>query len=424
MSVVTTMHAPVLPPPPGTDQRLLAEWREASRAADLAAHHARYGPLPACRPAELVEAVERAGLRGRGGAGFPTARKLRSVAAGRSRRTVLVNACDGEPVSDKDRTLLSLAPHLVLDGAVLAAHAVTAGEIIVCLHDGDQLAGSVHAALAERRDPVPIRLRAVPNRYVASEESALVNLINTGDARPTTKPPRPDERGVGGRPTLVSNAETLAQLALIARFGPGWFRTQGTAESPGTTLVTLSGAVRDAGVFEVACGTSIGSVLAPSTPDPGAQAVLVGGVGGAWLPLPFAAGVPLAHRELDDAGATLGVGALFVLPAAACGPAETARIVHYLAAESAYQCGPCMFGLPALAADLTLLARGARVDTRLRRRLEVIEGRGACHHPDGAIRLARSALRTFAADVHAHLAGRPCRHARGVHIRLPGTGRA
>jgi NADH:ubiquinone oxidoreductase subunit F (NADH-binding) len=418
------MHVPVLPPPPDTDQRLLAGPRETRRTADLAAHHARYGPLPTfARRAELLAAIERSGLRGRGGAGFPTGRKLRAVAAGRGRPTVLVNACEGEPVSGKDRALLTLAPHLVIDGAALAAHAVAAAEIVVCLHDGDPVAGTVRAALAERRDPVPIRLQAVPNRYVASEESALINLINTGDARPTTKPPRPDERGVRGRPSLVSNAETLAQVALIARFGAAWFRTQGTAESPGTTLVTVSGAVRRAGVFEVACGTPIGRVLGPAMPDPAARAVLVGGIGGAWLPLPFAAAVPLAHRELADAGGTLGVGALFVLPAAACGVAETAWIVRYLAAESAAQCGPCMFGLPALAEDLALLARGVRVDTRLRRRLDMVEGRGACRHPDGAVRLVRSALRTFAPDVRAHLAGRPCRYSRTVHVGLPGAER-
>lgn len=416
---MTTSYLPVAPPPAGTDQRLLAAWRETGRAADLAAHHARYGPLPLGDAGDLIAAVERAGLRGRGGAGFPTARKLRSVAAGRGRPTVVVNACEGEPVSDKDRTLLSLVPHLVFDGAVLAAHALAADEIILCLDAEDPLADAVFAALAERTaDRVRTSVRLVPHRYVASEESALVNLINTGDARPTTKPPRPDERGVGGRPTLVSNAETFAQLALIARFGPDWFRTQGTAESSGTTLVTLSGAVMSAGVYEVGLGAPIGRVLASATPDPAAQAVLVGGVGGAWLPLPFAAGVPLAHRQLTDVGAALGVGALFVLRRAACGLAETARIMHYLAAESAAQCGPCMFGLPALANDMTTLARGERVDERLWRRLDVIAGRGACRHPDGAVRVARSALHTFAADVREHLAGRPCPYSRKVHIRL------
>ncbi|MFL6118095.1 NADH-ubiquinone oxidoreductase-F iron-sulfur binding region domain-containing protein [Actinophytocola sp.] len=422
---MNTSYASVVPPPAGADQRLLAGWREERRAAGLAAHRARYGPLPlAVAPDDLLTAIELAGLRGRGGAGFPTARKLRAVAAGPRRATVVVNACEGEPVSEKDHTLLALAPHLVLDGAVLAAHAIAAVEIILCHHEGDPLAGVVHAALAERQgDPVATRLQPVPQRYVASEESALVNLINTGDARPTTKPPRPDERGVGGRPTLVSNAETLAQLALIARFGPAWFRTQGTAESPGTTLVTLSGAVGKAGVYEIALGTPIDRVLGVARPAPTTPAVLVGGVGGAWLPLPAACRVPLAHRELTDAGATLGVGALFVLPPDACGLAETARIMHYLAAQSASQCGPCMFGLPALADDLAMLARGGHVGARLRHHLDVVGGRGACRHPDGAVRLARSALHTFAPDVRDHLAGRPCRYSRRVHIRLHRSGR-
>ena len=420
---MTRTRLPAAPAPLDTHHRLLAGWYETRGRADLATHLARHGPLPLdAYPGEagrqrLVDAVDRSGLRGRGGAGFPTGRKLRAVAAGRRRPTVVVNACEGEPVSGKDHALLTLVPHLVLDGAVLAAHAVGATEIIVCLHEGDALRPLVVAALAERADPVPFRIQPVPRRYVASEESALVNLINTGDPRPTSKPPRPDQRGVRGRPTLVSNVETLAQLALVARHGPGWFRTTGTADSPGTTLVTVTGAVRRPGVHEVACGTPIGHALELAGVAPDAQAVLVGGVAGAWLPLPFAAGVPLAHRELADAGATLGVGALFVLPAAACGVAETARILRYLAGESAAQCGPCMFGLPALADDLTRIAHGgadARIDARLRRRLAVVEGRGACRHPDGAVRVAASALHTFASDVRRHRAGRPC-----VHIGQP-----
>jgi NADH:ubiquinone oxidoreductase subunit F (NADH-binding) len=135
------------------------------------------------------------------------------------------------------------------------------------------------------------------------------------------------------------------------------------------------------------------------------QAVLAGGYGGNWVPLPAAAGLPLAHNEFR------GVGLLLALPVRACGLAETAAILRYLADESARQCGPCMFGLPAIAQDFALLAAG-RVDSgtvpRLRGRLGVIAGRGACAHPDGAVRLAASALRVFERDVHAHAIGRPC----------------
>jgi len=409
--------------PLDTHHRLLAGWYETGTPADLAAHLTRHGPAPLDvyagqqGRARLIDEVDRSGLRGRGGAGFPTGRKLRAVAQGR-RPTVIVNACEGEPVSGKDHALLTLAPHLVIDGAELAAHAVDASEIIVCLHDGDRLGRVLAAAIAERpAGPAPIRLQPVPPRYVASEESALVNLLNTGDARPTSKPPRPDQRGVGGRPTLINNAETLAQLALVARYGADWFRGTGTQDTPGTTLVTVTGAVRKPGVHEVACGTPIGHALRLADAAVDAQAVLVGGIAGAWLPLPFAAQVPLAHRELADTGATLGVGALFVLPAAACGVAETARIVRYLAGESAAQCGPCMFGLPALADDLTQITDGGG-GAHLARRLAVVEGRGACRHPDGAVRVARSALHTFATDVRRHRAGHPCIHIGQSHIPL------
>jgi len=423
--MTTTQHAAA---PQDADHRLLADWYETGAPADLATHLTRHGPAPLdAYPGghgrdQLIAELERSGLRGRGGAGFPTGRKLRAVAAGGRGPVVLVNACEGEPVSGKDHALLSLAPHLVLDGAVLAAHAVAAVEIIVCLHDGDPLARPLANAVAARRtDPVPIRFQPVPRRYVASEESALVNLLNTGDARPTSKPPRPDQRGVAGRPTLVDNVETLAHLALIARYGADWFRATGTQDTPGTTLVTVTGAVREPGVREVACGTPVGTVLRLADAAADAQAVLVGGIAGAWLPLPFAARVPLAHRELADAGAALGVGALFVLPANACGVAETAHIVRYLAGESAAQCGPCVFGLPALADDLARIA-GATADTgviaRLANRLAIVEGRGACRHPDGAVRVTRSALRTFATDVDRHRAGQRCVHSGQSYVPL------
>lgn len=414
---------------PAGSYRLLAGWVETGRAAGLAEHWARYGPNPlAAYPQRhrLIELVAAAGLRGRGGAGFPTGRKLAAVAAGRRRPVVIANGCEAEPVSDKDKVLLGCAPHLVLDGAALVAYALGADEVVVCVPAGDRLAGSLRAAIGERRDdPVPAQLVEIPPRYVASEESALVNFLNTGDARPTSKPPRPFERGVRGRPTLVGNVETLAHLALIARYGPGWFRGCGTADSPGSTLVTVSGAVRRPGVYEVALGLPLAAMLqVAGGPAGDPQAVLVGGLGGSWLPLPAAAQVPLTHRDLRTAGAGLGVAALVVLPARACGLAETARVLRYLAGQSASQCGPCMFGLPAISADLDLLAGGSArgpVLDRLGTRLARITGRGACGHPDGAVRLAGSALRVFDADLREHLGGRPCRWAGAAPVVTVGT---
>jgi NADH:ubiquinone oxidoreductase subunit F (NADH-binding) len=408
------MSAPALAVPvagPDGPVRLLAGC--APGGTGLAAHRAAFGPLPAYPAGALVGVVERAGLRGRGGAGFPTGRKLAAVAAaaGRRRPVVVANGCEGEPASAKDRTLLAVAPHLVLDGAVLAAVALGAGEVVVAVHRG--AGAGVHRAVAERRgDPVPVRVAEVPRRYVASEESALVHFLTAGDARPTTVPPRPFERGVDGRPTLVDNVETLAHLARIAYHGPDWFRRYGTPTDPGTGLVTVGGAVRVPGVYEVAMGRPVGEILdgAGGAAEP-LGAVLVGGYFGAWVPMPQAARVALAHDPDPDTGVTRGAGVLLALPARACGWAETARVLRYLAQESAGQCGPCRFGLPAVADDVAAVAAGradAAVYRRLRGRLGVIPGRGACRHPDGAVRLAASALGAFAGDLDAHLAGRPC----------------
>jgi NADH:ubiquinone oxidoreductase subunit F (NADH-binding) len=395
--------------------RLLAGWAETGRPADLAAHRARYGPVPLARDAaSVVREVEEAGLRGRGGAGFPTGRKLAAVAAARGRPVVLANGCEGDPTSSKDAVLLRLAPHLVLDGIVLAAHAVGAREAVLCVHAGSPVRDAVAAAVRERTgDPVRVRVVEVARRYLTGQETALVNALNTGDPRPTVSPPRPAQRGLDGRPTLVDNVETLAHLALVVRLGAEWFRRAGTPDSPGTTLVTVGGAVAGPGVYEVEHGAPLGHVLdlAGGLLEPPA-ALQVGGLAGTWLP-PRAVALPLARRAFDDVGAALGLSAVYAVPQRACGLAETARVLAFAAAESARQCGPCMFGLPAVALDAAALAWGTGADARaaldrLERRLGLLAGRGACAHPDGTARFAASALRLFAADVAAHVAGRPC----------------
>jgi NADH:ubiquinone oxidoreductase subunit F (NADH-binding) len=242
--------------------RLLAGWVATHGRADLTAHVARYGPLP--DPAGLIGVVEAAGLRGRGGAWFPTATKLRAVAGGRRAGTVVANGVDAEPASDKDNVLLTVAPHLVLDGGVLAAAEVGARDVVVCVRRGAPLVGAVIAAIRQRADPVPVRVAEIPARYVASEESALAHYLTTGEARPTDRPPPVSERGVRGRPTLVDNVETLADIALIARYGADWFRAVGTPSAPGTALVTTGGAVARPGVSEVPVGAAISAVCAVS----------------------------------------------------------------------------------------------------------------------------------------------------------------
>jgi NADH:ubiquinone oxidoreductase subunit F (NADH-binding) len=222
-------------------------------------------------------------------------------------------------------------------------------------------------------------------------------------AKPALKPPFPSERGLDNRPTLVQNAETLAQLALIARYGPHWFREAGTVDAPGTALVTLSGAIARPGVHELELGTTVGELLrrAGGVTEP-MSAVLVGGYFGGWI----AATDVESHRLLPE---TLGAGAIVVFPASACAVAECARVLRYLAGESAGQCGPCVHGLAAIADGFGRLALGKNGSPNtLARWADMVAGRGACRHPDGAARFLTSSLLVFADELARHARNGVC----------------
>jgi NADH:ubiquinone oxidoreductase subunit F (NADH-binding) len=326
---------------------------------------------------------------------------------------VVVNGIEGEPASAKDRVLLIHAPHLALDGAEVAASVMGAREIVFCVAD-PAAADSVETAIEERRRARVARhrvqVRRPPAGYVTGEESALVAWLQAGSALPVMREDKSVPLMVGRRPAVVHNVETLSQVALIARHGPTWFRRQGTAEAPGSTLVTVSGAVRRPGVLEVALGMPMADILNRAGLDRPVSGVLVGGYGGSWL-APSDLDTPYAPGPLSALGTTHGVGVLIVLPNGSCGIAETARIVRYMAGQSAGQCGPCVFGLPAIADDLEQLWSGradASVIDRVLFRAATVDGRGACRHPDGVARLVRSAVDVFAEDARAHADGRPC----------------
>lgn len=361
--------------------------------------------------------VDAAGLRGRGGAAFPTAVKMRAVTGGRRRPLVVVNGSEGEPASRKDSVLMTLAPHLVLDGSELAAAAVGADEVIVGVDvAAPEALRAIDTALRERSESDRgggrrVRTVTVPTSYVAGEERSLVHLLNGGPAIPTSGP-RPFIRGVRGRPTLIQNVETLGHLALIGAFGPAWFRGIGPEEMPGSMLVTLWGAVTNPGVYEVEVGTTVGDVIrgAGGAP-PGTGGVLVGGYSGTWLGAETAKTVPLQPSGLAAVGGIVGAGVIAVLPEEACGWSETAGVLRWLAGQTAGQCGPCVHGLAAIAnaAEQVVSGRGGDASFgRFHRWAGDIQGRGACGLPDGAVRFLRSALDVFDVDLRAHLRGRRC----------------
>lgn len=376
-----------------------------------AEHEAVHGPAPAPRD-DLAGAVELAGLCGRGGASFPTAAKLRSVARRPGPRAVLVNAAEGEPMSLKDRLLLERVPHLVLDGALAAAAAVGADTIVIALRRDAVAAGAAVQRAIEERALRGVSVRAVPAAYLAGQEGALIRHLDGGPLKPLPVPPRPFERGLRRRPTLVQNAETFAHLALIDRHGPAWFREIGTAEHPGSALVSLGGAVRRPGVHEIACGARLQDVLdaAGGVSEP-LRAVLVGGFHGVWIDAELAGSVRLCDEGLARHGGGLAAGVVVALGRAACPVRELAETLAWLAGQSAGQCGPCANGLPALAQLVAAMADGrppAAADKLLARWTRDVAGRGACALPDGAARFLASGARVFSSELARHARGGAC----------------
>jgi NADH:ubiquinone oxidoreductase subunit F (NADH-binding) len=368
-------------------------------------------------PFNVMHELENSGLTGRGGAAFPTFRKVDLLRLQRGHnKSVVVNVMEGEPAAHKEFALAGANPHLILEGAQVLAGLIGAKRILVCVaRDNPTVVNHLSRAIheLERRSlrGAKIELHTPPWRYVAGEESALVHWLNDNESLPQYRPERPSILRVGHSPVLVDNAETCANVALIARFGAEWFRKLGTAQSPGSTLVSLTGAVERSTVLEVSLGTPIRDILAAGHADMAPQALLLGGFGGTWLHGQHI-NTPYANEHLAAHGASVGAGVMAVLPREACGVYETLRIVRWMANESARQCGPCAFGLPALAEDLTSITHSSKdpraAYERLQSRCDSIEGRGACRHPDGVIRLVRSALIVFADDIAQHIVGRPC----------------
>ena len=398
---------------PGCAPRLLRDQPgEQTIREDYAAYSERGGYRSLTAADYLLDEVERSGLLGRGGAAFPLAVKLRAVRDNGTRSglgTVLVaNGEEGEPASIKDRWLLRNRPHLVLDGLRLAAAIVATDRAHVYVSDL-QAARSVEAALSEMGagvlGGVNVAVRMVDPTYIAGEETAAVRVLNGGPAKPTDKPPRPFEEGVAGRPTLVSNVETLANLPYIQQHGSAAFRSQGTAGSPGTLLVTITGADRPPGLYEVPHGLPITELLAlHGVSTDRVQGALMGGYFAGLLNRQVL-DANVDHETFRGLGCGLGCGAISLLTDD-CPVAVAASVLAYFDRENASQCGSCFNGTAAMAAVAGALRDGVAADedlTRLRRWSVVLRGRGACATLDAATNIAASLLDQFPDQVRRHL---------------------
>ena len=379
--------------------------------------HSAYAAAGGYRLLDNVEAllaeVESAGLLGRGGAAFPLAVKLRTVRGAhlRGRETVVVaNGEEGEPASIKDRWLLRHRPHLVIDGLRLAARMVGAERAFLYVSDQQAIA-ALDAALGEvgfdTLGGLDVGIIPVAGGYVAGEETAAVQAINGGPAKPTDKPPRPFQRGVLGHPTLVSNVETLANLPYLQHHSAAQFRAVGTEKSPGTFLVTVTGAGRPPALYEVAHGMPVGDLLGMHGVSPDSVRGLLMGGYFAGLMNRAALDATLDHETIRALGCGLGCGAVGVLTDD-CPVAVAASVLEYFDRENAGQCGSCFNGTAAMAAVAGALRDGTATAEdleRLQRWSVVLRGRGACGTLDGATNIAASLLSQFGEDVQRHLDG-------------------
>lgn len=329
--------------------------------ADLHGHRLRWGPLPHLDLDALIAAT--AHLVGGGGAEFPTARKLSSL-AGAGVGAVVVNAMEGEPASAKDQLLLQRVPHLVLDGAAVAARALGTGRVVVRMADGP-LVAQLRAAV-DRRNDVRYTISVGPDSFVAGEASAIARALRGGPALPDGRSRPPVIGRAVRRAVFLSNAETFARIGAAAR-----------GEASVSALLTISGAVKHPGVVELPVTATIADALAlAGAADP---AVLVtGGWHGAWLPWrPELADVALQREAVRAAGGRWGAGVMIVLGWQPHPVLVLDAVADAMAAMSAGQCGPCVHGLPALAQAIHARRDPAAI-------ADAVTGRGLCAHPSAA----------------------------------------
>jgi NADH:ubiquinone oxidoreductase subunit F (NADH-binding)/ferredoxin len=386
---------------------------------DLPMHLKVHGPLEPLGGEQLAKLAQSINLLGRGGAGFPFHKKLRSVADSAIKRgvrpVVVVNGSEDEPACRKDTVLINRAPHLILDGALLVAEALGARQLVVGV-TRESTQRSMEAALAERgltngrRSALRARVQRNPVRMVTGAAASLIRSIDGGPAIPPGRKTSASQSGVGGAPTLLSNAETFAQLAIAARIGPDRYCNTGLYDEPGTVMLTVSGAVARPMVIEVPTGVPLRYVLQLAGAPPVPQGVLTGGYHGKWIDAATVNEAVVSRNSLAAVGGSLGAGAILPISQETCPLGESLMVAKWLAEESAGQCGPCYLGLPAAARGMEdiLNGGGPAALEALKQVAKNVKRRGACSHPDGSAMFLESTIKAFTDDLAMHVLGNGC----------------
>ncbi|MEW6199891.1 MAG: NAD(P)H-dependent oxidoreductase subunit E [Planctomycetota bacterium] len=401
---------------------------------DLGEYLARDGfaALKRCREqplsgVDIIEQVRRSGLRGRGGAGFPTWRKWQKVrqAAGEP-KYVICNGDEGDPGAFMDRMLMESYPYRVIEGMAIAAAATGATEGVFYIRAEYPLAVERISAAIERgqqRDLLgPLHLRVVQGAgaFICGEETALIATLEGRRGTPTLRPPYPSQRGLWGRPTLVNNVETFAVVPWIIRHGPDAFAALGTGDSRGTKVFALTGKVRRGGLIEVPMGVTIrqivedigGGVRADATPAGTRRhtfkAVQIGGPSGGCLPAALA-DTPVDYEDLAAVGAIMGSGGLVVLDETDCMVDIARYFLSFTQAQSCGHCVPCRIGTRRMLEILERLCAGdGRPDdvAKLEHLATMVQGGSLCGLGKTAPNPVLTTLRYFREEYEAHLQGR------------------
>jgi NADH:ubiquinone oxidoreductase subunit F (NADH-binding) len=373
-------------------------------------------------PDAVIQEISKSGLRGRGGAGFPTGAKWKSVRSDPCpSKYAACNAAEGEPGTFKDRWILRHNPYEVFEGLAIAAWAAGAERAFVALKAGfEPEIAALERALTEMAaarvlGEIPIELVSGPDEYLFGEEKAMVEVIEGNDPLPRILPPY--QQGLyaspgSPNPTVVNNVETLANVPHILRRGAEWFRSFGTEGSPGTMVFTLSGDVQVPGLYELPLGVSLRTLVdevGGGPPDGRDVKAVIPGASAAVLPADLL-DTPLDFDSMKAAGSGLGSAGFVVYDEEACIVAAVAAFSRFLYIESCAQCPACKEGSEDITIALERIDRGEGdeldLGTALERCSTVTDGQ-RCALPTGEALLTASAIRAFEAEFRAHL-GRPC----------------
>lgn len=372
-------------------------------------------------PEAVIEEVVKSGLRGRGGGGFPTGEKWRSIrSTGTGTRFAVCIGAEGEPATFKDRFLLRSTPYQVLEGLAIAAYAVGAERCFIGIKETfTEEVSAVQRALEEMRDAdalggIQIEVVLGPDLYLFGEETGLEEVIE--GRTPLPRIARPFMLGLFAtppkdNPTLVNNVETLANVPRILADGPDWLRSNGTETSPGTMVFTVCGDVRREGVFELPLGTPLRSLVedqAGGPPEGRSLKAIFPGASNTVI-LPEQLDTPLDFDSMRQAGSGLGAGGFAVFDDTACMVRAAYLYSRFLWVESCAQCPACKFGTGEVTKGLDqieLRGRAPDLELILMRARSSTDGQ-KCALPTGESLLIQSVVQVFADELLAHV-GIPC----------------